>query len=379
MNPKLSSTTISADSAAPTAPASAVPQSPRRSGRVAAIITGALLVTAGLAWLGWSSRATESTDSAFVDGHRVVMAAQASGRVSDVLVDDNQHVTAGQVLLRIDPADYAVKLEQAQAARAQAEGALAHARAQLPVIESGARQAAAQVKIAAANARRTADDLHRYQGLSENAVSKLVLDAASTQVDVGEAQLDAARQAAAGAVAQIALARTAITTAEASVAAAAAQVAQARLNLSYCEIKAPVAGYVTRKTVEAGNIIQSGQPLLNLVTDDRFVTANFKETQLTHLLSGQPATITVDTFPGLTFKGRVESRMAGTGSAFALLPPENATGNFVKVVQRIPVKIVFDHADNARLPGSALGMSVIATVDVSAPPTAATNSVTVNR
>jgi len=342
----------------------APPVHPRHRRLLATILALGGAAAAAACWLGWAPTATQSTDSAFVDGHRVAVAAQASGRVSAVLVHDNQHVAAGQVLLRIDPADYQVKLEQAEAAHAQAEGALAHARAQLPVIEAMARQAQAQVQVAEANARRTADDLHRYQQLSAEAVSRLTLEAAATQDAVSAAQVKAAREAAAGAAAQIALARTAIATAAASVRATAALVAQARLNLSYCELHAPVAGFVTRKGVEPGSYIQIGQPLLNLVTDDLFVTANFKETQLTHLHPGQPATITVDAYPGVTLTGRVDSRMAGTGSAFALLPPENATGNFVKVVQRVPVKIVFDRQDLNWLPRLALGMSVIATVDV---------------
>mgnify|MGYP001556026911 CR=1 FL=1 len=360
----------------PTTPAGG-PWSHRRALGVT-LVFAAAAVTAGVGWLGWTTRGHETTDSAFVEGHHVALAPQASGRVSEVLVDDNQHVVAGQVVLRIDPADYRVKLEQAEAAQAQADGALAHARAQLPVVEAMASQARAQVKVAEANARKTADDLHRYQQLSDNAVSRIALDAVATQNTVGAAQADAAREAAIGAESQIPLAQTAVEAAEANVRAAAAQVAQARLNLSYCEVKAPVAGYVTRKNVEAGNFIQMGQPLLNLVTEELFVTANFKETQLTDLRPGQPATITVDTYPGVTFKGRVESRMAGTGSAFALLPPENATGNFVKVVQRVPVKIVFDRADLRRLPQLALGMSVIATVDTGRAPAATSQPVTLN-
>jgi membrane fusion protein (multidrug efflux system) len=334
----------------------------------------ALIVSLAALWYFECSVGRESTDSAFIDGHRVALAAQVSGRVSEVLVDDNQLVNAGQVVLRLDPADYQVKLDQAEAAQAQAKSALAHARAQLPVIEAVARQAAVQVTVAEANAHKTADDLHRYRELSENAVSRLVLDAAVTQKTVSSAQVEASREGAAAAAGQIALGQTAIATAEATVRAATAQVAQARLALSYCELKAPITGYITRKSVERGNFIQIGQPVLNLVTEDLYVTANFKETQLTHLSSGQSVDITVDTFPGITFKGRVDSRMAGTGSTFALLPPENATGNFVKVVQRVPVKIVFDREEIHRLPKLALGLSVIATVNVSETPASRTET-----
>ncbi|HVT74212.1 MAG TPA: HlyD family secretion protein [Lacunisphaera sp.] len=357
--------------------AAAVPATLRRRRLTGLVLTAGVVLAAALGWLGWSARDTETTDSAFIDGHRVTVAAQVAGRVAGVLVDDNQRVEAGQLLLRLDPADFQVKLDQAEAAQAQAEAALAHARAQLPVTEAAARAARAQVEIAAANARKTAGDLRRYRQLSDDAVSRIALDAVVTQEAVAAAQLEAARQAAAGAEAQIGLAQTAVTTAAANLRAATALVAQARLALSYTEVRAPAAGYVTRKNVEPGNFIGPGQPVLNLVTADLFVTANFKETQLTHLRPGQPVTLTVDTYPGLELHGRVESRMAGTGSAFALLPPENATGNFVKVVQRVPVKITFDRDALYHLPPLALGMSVVATVDVAAP--TAAHVVTLNR
>jgi membrane fusion protein (multidrug efflux system) len=338
----------------------------RHSKLVTAIVLAGLAGGVVLGGIGWSSAGRESTDSAFVDGHRVAVATQAAGRVSEILVDDNQRVEAGQVLLRIDPADYDVKLQQAEATRAQAAGALAQARAQLPVTEAVALQAQAQVKVAEANARKNASDVQRFHRLSDDAMPRIALDAAETQSVASDAQLDAARHAAAAAKAQVGFARAAIGTAEANVRAAEAQVALARLARSYCELKAPVAGFVARKSVERGNFVQIGQPVLNLVQEDVFVTANFKETQLTHLQPGQPATLTVDTFPGVIFHGRVESRMAGTGSAFALLPPENATGTFIKVVQRVPVKIVFDAANRAQLTRLVVGLSVIATVDVHA-------------
>ncbi|HVU23429.1 MAG TPA: HlyD family secretion protein [Opitutus sp.] len=366
----LSPTTPAARPVAPVAAA------PRHHSRMSAILLPAftIAVAAGAAWYAWPAAGRETTDSAFIDGHRVALAAQVPGRVSAVLVDDNQHVTAGQVLLRIDPADFDAKLEQALAARDQAVDGRAHARAQLAVTEAIARQSHAQVAIAEANARKTADDFGRYRELSADALPRIALDASKTQAAIGAAQAEAAHEAAAAADAQIALAKTAIATAGAAVRAAEAQVAQVRLALSYTEVKAPVAGWVTRKNVEAGDFIQTGQPVLNLVTDDLFVTANFKETQLAHLRPGQVATFTVDTYPGVTFAGRVDSRMAGTGSAFALLPPENATGNFVKVVQRIPVKITFDRAELDHLPKLALGMSVVATVDVSSTPATAVAS-----
>jgi membrane fusion protein (multidrug efflux system) len=318
----------------------------------------------GLRQVGWGAPGVETTDDAYVDGHVVAAAPQVAGRVLEVLVDDNQHVEAGQVLARIDPADYQVKLEQALAARAQAQGQLTQARAQLPVTQSAAAQAAAQVKVAEANAGKAADDLRRYRQLSGDAISKITLNAAQTQQATTAAQLDAARQAAGGEAAKVELAKAAIGTAEANLKAADAAVAQARLNLSYCEVKADLPGFVTRKTVERGNYVQVGQPMMNLVPQRVYVTANFKETQLAHMRAGQAVTFTVDAYPRRTFRGRVDSVMNGTGSAFALLPPENATGNFVKVVQRVPVKIVLDGANDDAMHRLAPGMSVVPAVRV---------------
>jgi membrane fusion protein (multidrug efflux system) len=314
----------------------------------------------GVVGLGWHNRAVETTDDAFVDGHIVSVAPQVAGRVQEVLVDDNQRVEANQILIRIDPADFQVKLDLAVAAQMQAEGQLSQARAQLPVVEAAAQQAAAQVKVARANAGKAAEDVQRYHRLNDEAVSKLVVTAAEAQEAVTVAQLDAATCTASGAKAQVEFARAAVTTGEANVAAAKAQVAQARLNLSYCDVKASAAGFVTRKTAERGNYIQVGQPVLNVVPEKVHVTANFKETQLTRMKPGQAVDIAVDTYPGVLFRGHVDSLMAGTGSAFALLPPENATGNYVKVVQRVPVKIVLDGEDTTHrlVPGMSVTPSV---------------------
>lgn len=340
------------------------PMAERRRGVwTGTLVVASLAITLGV-WLALTARGRVSTDSAFVDGHRIAVAAQVPGRVSAVLVDDNQPVVAGQVLLRIDPADYQVKVDQAEAFRAQALGALAQARAQLPVTESLARQAAAQARVASANALKAKQELHRYRQLDDDSVARIVFDAFATQEAVASAQLEAAQQAAAGAEAQIALVQATVAAAQANLRASEALVAQAMLALSYTEVKASAAGYITRKSVEAGNFVQPGQPLINIVTNEIFVTANFKETEITHMRPGQAVRLTVDTYPGRTLRGVVDSRMAGTGSAFALLPPENATGNFVKVVQRVPVKIKLEPEDIHELPPLALGMSVVATVDV---------------
>jgi membrane fusion protein (multidrug efflux system) len=335
---------------------------------VAAIAAGLFTVSVcavAVIGLGWCTSSIESTDDAYVECHVVPMAPCVSGRLLEVLVDDNQHVEAGKILVRIDPADYQVKVDQASAALMQAQGQLSQARAQLPVTEAAARQAEAQVKVAQASADKAQSDLRRYHQLKEESISQLTVNAAEAQQAITQAQLEAARSTAVGAHAQVEFAKTAIVTAEANVAAAKAQVAQARLNLSYCEIKAPMPGRITRKAVERGNYIQIGQPMFNVVPETIYVTANFKETQLTHMKPGQAVDLLVDAYPGTVFHGRVDSLMSGTGSAFALLPPENATGNFVKVVQRVPVKILLD-ADALQGPHRLVpGMSVIPKVKVS--------------
>jgi membrane fusion protein (multidrug efflux system) len=332
----------------------------KRARALLSAAAGTLLVTAWGFWMaGWIKPGCEVTDDAYVDGHIVSVAPQVAGRVMEVLVDDNQRVEADQVLARIDPAEYQVKLDQALAAQALAEGQFNQATAQLPVTQAMAAQARAQVKVAEANAEKATGDLVRYRQLSGNAISKITLDSADTQHTATMAQVDAARQSAEAATAQIELSRAAIATAQANLKAAAAQVAQARLNLSYCEIRAALPGYVTRKGVERGNYISVGQPVMSLVPQRVYLTANFKETQLAHIRTGLPVTFTVDAYPGMIWHGHVDSVMNGTGSAFALLPPENATGNFVKVVQRVPVKILLDDENNDALHRLTPGMSVV--------------------
>jgi membrane fusion protein, multidrug efflux system len=304
----------------------------------------------------------ESTDDAFIDGHMVHAAPQVGGRVRRVLVTDNQPVRAGDLLVEIDPADFRVKLDQAIASRAAARGRLAQARAGLGVAEASRAQAAADVVAARADADNAAADLARYRATTSGAVSRQSVDAASTTAERMAAQLIVAQKKTAAAGAQIELARSQIAAAEADVVAAGAAVEQARLQLSYTKIRAAEAGRVTTKDVEPGNYVQIGQELLALVSDDVWVTANFKETQLAHMRPGQPVAIYVDAY-GHDFHGRVDSVQAGSGARFSLLPPENATGNYVKVVQRVPVKIVFDDpAEGGFLLGP--GMSVVPEVEL---------------
>jgi membrane fusion protein, multidrug efflux system len=291
-----------------------------------------------------------STDDAFIDTHTVQVSPQVAGRVKTVPVTDNQEVRTGQPLLDLDPADFQTAFAQASANRQSAEGQLAQAKAQLPVTEANLDEAKAQA--AASQAALTNADiaLNRDQmlkGMGGLAVSQQTIDNDTATARTDAANLAAAQQKAAAAKAQIGLNEKNIETAAAAVGAAAAQVEQARLNLSYTVVHASVNGRVTNKTVAVGNYVQVGQALMALVPDKVWVTANYKETEIGEMRIGDPVDIYVDAYPGHVFHGRVDSFQAGSGAAFSLLPPENATGNYVKVVQRVPVKIMFDDHPSA--------------------------------
>jgi membrane fusion protein (multidrug efflux system) len=369
----------------------------------------------------------ESTDDAFIDGHPVPIAPQVGGRILRVAVNDNQVVKKGDLLLEIDPSDFNVQLanaeaslnaaiarrksaaisvdltqttssagvDQASAAVDSAASGVRNAEAGVVAAQGRLAQAQAQVAAAEAEATRTATQEKRYADLNrEGIISHQDYDDTVAAATAAAAQLDAARKAAATAQAavtqaeaqvatsraqvgqakgqlaasnaapqQVALSASQVDTADAAIQQAQAAVQQAKLSLSYTKVYAPGDGRITNKSVEAGAYVQTGQNLMTLVPDQLWVTANFKETQLAHMRPGQPVEISVDAYPGVVLKGHVDSLQSGSGAAFSLLPPENATGNYVKVVQRIPVKIVFDEAPDGRyLLGP--GMSVVPEVEV---------------
>jgi len=368
----------------------------------------------------------ESTDDAQVDGHITPVASKIYGRVAKVLVDDNQAVKAGQVLVQIDAADYQASVDQAKAALALAEGEARSAGVDVPRTSestaSGTSSAEAQlygaqadlmraqasyeqaqtadlavaqanIERSKANARLAQADLARFTPLvQKDEISKQQFDAAKANadatgsalvadeqrldqakrnIDITRAQLEAAKSRVEGAKAGVGSAhadqrRVAMRSADAqaklaSVDKARAALDAAQLNLSYCQVLAPVDGVATHKSVEDGQIVQPGQGLLVVVPlQNVWVTANFKETQLRYMKPGQKAYIESDTY-GKTFTGHVDSIAGATGAVLSLLPPENATGNYVKVVQRVPVKIVLDPIS----PDVAVlrpGMNVVATV-----------------
>lgn len=387
-------------------------------------VAGLAIVIGGMFWW-WYSRGYETTDNAQIDGHIAPVASRVSGPVLEVKVVDNQAVDAGAHLVQIDSRDYEVALSRARADLADAEAALEAARTGIPIMatttssqvttataaveRSGAgvaiagkdvdaarsRLAAAQARLreAQANETRSARDLDRMKQLiAKDEVSQQQYDAAVAAAEAARASVEgaralvaegeqavsaaesrrsqsveAARQAQADlrtagtAPAQVAVIRARAASAEARLAQAKAVLAQAELHVAYTSIRAPVAGVVSRKSVEIGQVVSPGQPLMAIVPLDRtWVTANFKETQLTDMKPGQKARIHVDTY-GRDYDGHIDSIAAATGARFSLLPPENATGNYVKVVQRVPVKIVLDGPGDPERPLRP-GMSVTATV-----------------
>ncbi|HTG34786.1 MAG TPA: HlyD family secretion protein [Thermoanaerobaculia bacterium] len=351
--------------------------------RIVILSVLAILILVGGVWgfqtvVFYKHHAT--TDDAQIDGNINPVLPRVSGYVQEVLVKDNQVVHPGDVLVRIDPADLQAKVDQEQAALLSAEAAVSVAEAAVAgarstVVGSQATVASNQADVTAARTRaeQTAADLARYkQLLSKEEISQQQYDAAKAAADSARAAAEAARATTESSRATVMSGGSQIEAATRQVAAAQAQVAQhratleaARLQLAYATLKAPVAGIVSKKAVEVGQFVQAGQPLLAIVqgNQDTWVSANFKETQLARMHPGQKAEIEVDAYPGVTFHGQVESLAAATGARFSLLPPDNATGNFTKVVQRVPVKIVFTDAPDPRHP-LRVGMNVNATVNL---------------
>jgi membrane fusion protein (multidrug efflux system) len=330
---------------------------------------------AGASWYGYDywtvGRFLVSTDDAYVKADNTTIAPKVSGYLDRVVVGDNEHVKAGQVLARIDDRDFKVALDQAKADVAAANATVTSKEAQLDV---------QQAVIAAARATIDVDNAAKLFATQEN---KRYTDLAATGYgSVQNAQQAQARDAGAdaaiqrdtanltSALKQVELLKAEILQAKATAARAAALQRQAELNLGYTTIVSPIDGVVGNRTLRVGQYVQAGTQLMSIVpAEGAYVVANFKETQLTHVQAGQQVEIEVDTFPGQVVHGHVDSIAPASGQEFALLPPDNATGNFTKVVQRIPVKIALD---TETAPAIALrpGMSVIPTIATRSAPTA---------
>ena len=337
------------------------PEPPKTKRSWLSLLVGAVLVLAlvggGIAyWL--NARHYESTDDAFIDGHVSQVSAQIGGRVIGLPIDDNQLVQAGQVLVEIDPRDAQAKLDQMLGQRDQAAAQLAQARAALPARQADLDQASATIRVSQSDLGQNQRDLARYKAINPRAITAQTLDQARASTNATLARLDAARHAREGMAAQIEMAKTQVTAAEAALRTADSNVANARLQLSYTHVVAPAPGRIARRTVELGNYVNPGQALLAVVQPACWVTANLKESQLRLLRPGQPVRVSVDAFSGQALAAHVDSVQRGTGSVFSSLPAENATGNYVKIVQRLPVKIVFDDEQTCTRLALAPGMSV---------------------
>jgi membrane fusion protein (multidrug efflux system) len=329
---------------------------------LAAIAAAAVAVAAGVYYFQFVLP-FESTDDAFVEGHVTAVAAQVPGRVAQLNVQDNQEVKQGDLLLEIDPRDFEAKLAQAQANRTAAQSQLEESKAQFAAAAATEQESIANLAAVEARASYALTNLARLQFIGISGVSQDQIDAAGTQVRSTSADVVVAQNKINATSAQARLCQANIETAKANIAQAEAAVRQAELNLSYTKVIAPDAGRVTRRVVEQGNYIQPGQSLLAIVPKNIWVVGNFKETQLTHMRPGQPVAVEVDAYPQFKFKGHVDSIQNGAGARFSLFPPENATGNYIKVVQRVPVKIVLDDTPKSEL-ALGPGMSVVPKVRV---------------
>jgi membrane fusion protein (multidrug efflux system) len=320
-----------------------------------------IAIVGGVLW--WlQARHFESTDDAFIDARAATLSPQVSGLIVDVPLTDNQVVKTDTVLLRIDDRDYRAAVAQAQAHIDQAQASIATYDAQIAAQHSQVEQADKQVAQAQAALTFAQDENTRYQDLlKRGAGTEQRAQQASSDLGQKQAALASSQAAQDAAAKQVAVLQAQRRSAQAQEEASRAELAQAQANLDRTTLKAPFDGVVTKLSAARGAYATPGQAVAILVPKEVWVTANYKETQLTDMRPGQPVTVHIDAYPGRDIDAHVDSIQAGSGTAFSLLPAENATGNFVKVVQRVPVKIVFDHPPDLLL---GPGMSVVPSVKV---------------
>jgi len=344
-------------------------------------------VLAGAGTFGWywfeTGRFLESTNDAYVQADYTTIAPKVSGYISAVAVEDNQTVKAGQILARIDDRDYQTALAQAQADVASAQADIHNIDAQLAEQQSVIAQAESAIVAGEAGVKFAKDDYDRYQKLTAGKITSVQdVQRAQTVFQQQTAQLQSDRAALTAAHQRVEVLNTARVKAETQVTRLQAVVDQAQLNLSYTTITAPIDGTVGARSLRVGQYVQAGTQLMAVVPLHAvYVVANYKETQLTNVVAGQPVEIEVDAFPGHLVKGHVDSLSPASGLEFALLPPDNATGNFTKIVQRIPVKIAIEPSD-ALAGRLRAGMSVEPVIDTrsfadAGTPTAASENVAV--
>ena len=342
---------------------------PRKQKILVAAIAGGMLAAGGLAY-SLSSGKTVSTDDAYTDGRAITVAPHVAGYVEALDVTDNQFVHAGQVLVRVQCTDYMAARAHAQGNLESTQGQLAAAQSQLQLarITYPAKLAEAQATLATqrANLFKTQSEFERQHAIPAEATTSHNVDYATADRNAAESQVQEAQ--AQQRIAQpvelhIADAEARVQQLQGEVKTGQADLDQANLNVGWCDIKAPQDGWVTKRAVEKGDYVQVGQQLFSIVSPEVWVTANFKENELTHMRAGQQVSIAVDAWPNLKLKGHVDSIQLGSGGRFTAFPAENATGNFVKIVQRVPVKIVIDSGMKPDRP-LPLNLSVEPTVEL---------------
>lgn len=339
----------------------------KKPNRVIPIILGIIIIAGlifGVKEYIYSTK-HEDTDDAQIDADISPVVARVGGYVDSIFFEDNQHVDKGQVLVKIDDRDYRVKLEQAQAAQQGAGASIGVGESQIYSTAANAASAKAQVTSAAARLEKMQKDYARYANLvKDGSITQQQFDQSKSDLQVARANYQAAVDQYKAAQQQVGTTRKQLKVTNTGVNQRQADVDFAKLQLSYTTIKAPASGITSKKSVQLGQLVQAGQTLFSVVNDNSlYVTANFKETQLEHLRNGQKVKIEVDAFPDLDIEGSVYNFSPATGARFSLLPPDNATGNFVKVVQRVPVKIKIN-GNKETLDKLRAGMSVNVSVSI---------------
>jgi membrane fusion protein (multidrug efflux system) len=304
------------------------------------------------------------TDDAQIDGDISPVVARVGGYVDSIMFEENTHVNQGQLLVKIDDRDYKVKVEQAQAAQVGASAGINVGESQISTTAANSSSAKADVASAAARLDKVRKDYDRYANLvQDGSVTRQQFDQAKADLDVAQANYSAARDKYKAALEQVATSRSQLKVTNTGVSQRQVDIDYANLQLSYTNVKSPASGLAAKKNVQVGQLVQAGQTLFSVVNDNSlYITANFKETQLDKIKNGQKVDLKVDAYPDLKVEGTVYNFSPATGAKFSLLPPDNATGNFVKVVQRIPVKIKISGSkeDIAKLrPGMSVDVSVI--------------------
>ncbi|MEI6001507.1 HlyD family secretion protein [Paraburkholderia bengalensis] len=339
----------------------------KRPGKLPLIILGAVVVVLAIVALVWwfATRNQVSTDDAYTDGNAVTLAPKVSGYVVKLAIDDNVYVHAGQLLLVIDKRDYEAQVDAAQAQLGLAKAQLDESLVQLDIAHvkypADFKEAKAQASSALAAFKQAQAAYERQHDVDQRATSQQNVDTADAQWRTASANVRQARaqvETASLVPQQIKQAEAQVEERRRQVDQAQAQLEQAQLNLSYCEVRAPSDGWITKRNVQLGSFLQAGVSLFSIVTPTVWVTANFKESQLERMRPGDKVKIEVDAYPKLDLEGHIDSVQLGSGSRFSAFPAENATGNFVKIVQRVPVKIVIDSKMPQGQPPLGLGLSV---------------------